>query len=572
MSPAPISLSIVSPSFRHGPHIAATLESLLAQDYPALQHVVVDGGSDDETLSTLRAYASRYALEWISEPDAGLYDALNKALARVTGDWVGWLNCDDLYSAGTLQAVAAAIRAHPEADIISGDAEIFFSAEDGSERSVCVDRHYAGTRFDDSAGNLQVCHLNACFFRRELLTRIGPFDASYRIVGDRDYLFRLTRLAPRSHHLGRVVCRYRAHADSLTMHSVSSDLGRPALAHDDPAWPELKRLCRKHLADPATPPGVRRWCRQRIAWRLARESALALLSGRLVDSARQLGAGLRQHPATAFWFGAALLRGAQRRGQRYLARARRPGRGIHPDEAHLVHTVLAADAPRGLMIDVGAHFGTALSPFVDSGWQVWAFEPDSTNRARLTARFGHHPMVLIDRRAVSDRPGAAAFFRSPVSTGISGLSAFHDSHQPAGTVPVTTLSDIIATRGLPAGGIDFLKIDTEGYDRHVLMGLPWDTVQPRVVLCEFEDTKTRPLGYDYHDLAQLLVGHGYQVLVSEWQPVVEYGQEHAWRCFAPYPHDLHDPRAWGNLIATREPALFMALLAACERLSQGART
>jgi FkbM family methyltransferase len=231
------------------------------------------------------------------------------------------------------------------------------------------------------------------------------------------------------------------------------------------------------------------------------------------------------------------------------------------DEAELVYDLLRRQR-RGVMIDVGAHSGDSLWRFADAGWQIHAFEPDSTNRQILAQRFGRRSNVRIDPRAVADKPATGVtFYRSDVSTGISGLSRFHESHVVSGTVDVTTLTAYCADRGISA--IDFLKIDTEGYDMFVLRGLPWDALAPDVILCEFEDTKTVPLGYTYHHLARFLEERGYRVVVSEWQPVQRYGAAHTWRRFATYPCELADVRGWGNLIATRSDALHDVLRARC---------
>lgn len=224
---------------------------------------------------------------------------------------------------------------------------------------------------------------------------------------------------------------------------------------------------------------------------------------------------------------------------------------------------LIGDA-RGVMVDVGAHHGNALAPFAAAGWQVYAFEPDRTNRKILAASYGIARNVVIDPRAVSDRAAATAtLFRSALSSGISSLSAFHESHVASEQIEVTTLADVCDAWALRA--IDFLKIDTEGFDLHVLRGVPWERITPRVIVCEFEDAKTRPLGYAFHDLARELVDHGYRVMVSEWHRIARYGGVHRWRQFSTYPCELVDLDAWGNLIAVREDALFRGVEALCAR-------
>jgi len=232
-------------------------------------------------------------------------------------------------------------------------------------------------------------------------------------------------------------------------------------------------------------------------------------------------------------------------------------------ESDIAFQVLGAKNSGGVMIDVGACFGTSLKRFADAGWQVYAFEPDSHNRAQLLERgFGRMSNVMIDRRGVADRPAAAVpLYRSDESAGISGLSAFHPSHVQSELVDVTTLASFSREHDL--NSVDFLKIDTEGFDLFVLRGFPWERIQPKLVLCEFEDRKTLPLGYGFHDLAGYLADKGYHLVVSEWYPIERYGIEHSWRRFATYPCDLEDVAAWGNIIAAKE-SVYRSLIAACE--------
>jgi FkbM family methyltransferase len=270
------------------------------------------------------------------------------------------------------------------------------------------------------------------------------------------------------------------------------------------------------------------------------------------------------------------LRTAVRRARSVIALAREQGPGAvirrvvarlrgadRPDESGLVFQLLRGTR-RGVMVDVGAHSGTTLSAFADAGWQVYAFEPDAQNRRPLEARYGAQGNVVIDPRAVSDKPAeSVTLFRSDVSSGISGLSRFHASHVASGTVDVTTLTAVCLDHHIEA--IDFLKIDTEGYDLFVLRGVPWEALAPHVIVCEFEDAKTVPLGYTFHDLARYLQQHGYRVVVSEWYPVKRYGGVHDWRRFARYPCELIDRNGWGNLIATRSETTYATLIELCER-------
>ncbi len=207
----------------------------------------------------------------------------------------------------------------------------------------------------------------------------------------------------------------------------------------------------------------------------------------------------------------------------------------------------------GTMLDVGAHQGYSAAPFLVRKWTVHAFEPDPKNRAILTSRF---PNITIDPRAVSENDGdEVSLFTSDVSSGISTLSPFHTTHEPTATVRTVRLDTYIREQGIKQ--VDFLKIDTEGYDLFALRTFPWDTLHPKAVVCEFEDNKTTRLGHDVHEIARFIEQQGYSIVVSEWEPITQYGVRHTWRRFARYPTEL-DADSWGNLIAV-EPSLLESI-------------
>jgi glycosyltransferase involved in cell wall biosynthesis len=112
-------ISIVCPSFRQGHYIEETIRSVLLQNYPALEFIVMDGGSDDGTVAILEKYAP-WLTVWESVPDRGQSHALNKGFAKATGEILGWINSDDYYLPGAFAAVAAAYRRKP-GSLIYGD-------------------------------------------------------------------------------------------------------------------------------------------------------------------------------------------------------------------------------------------------------------------------------------------------------------------------------------------------------------------------------------------------------------------------------------------------------------------
>ena len=105
-------ISIITPSFNQAAFLEETLLSVLGQDYPAIEYIVIDGGSTDGSVAILERYADQLAY-WVSEPDAGQADAINKGFAKATGKYVAWLNSDDVYLPGAVATAVAALEEKP---------------------------------------------------------------------------------------------------------------------------------------------------------------------------------------------------------------------------------------------------------------------------------------------------------------------------------------------------------------------------------------------------------------------------------------------------------------------------
>lgn len=228
------------------------------------------------------------------------------------------------------------------------------------------------------------------------------------------------------------------------------------------------------------------------------------------------------------------------------------------DEIQLLVSLIRPRAiTGGLMIDVGAHRGGSLGPFWEAGWTVVAFEPDPRHHQALSAAIQGIDRVLLDSRAVSAVSGdRVTFYMSEESPGISGLSAFRESHVAVGTVETVALRDVLDDEH-----VNLLKIDTEGFDLFVLQGYPFERSHPDVIMAEFEDHKTVPLGYRFADLTALLADQGYQIWVSEWHPIIRYGINHQWRRLFQYGEREPDPDGWGNVIALKHPINDATMLA-----------
>jgi glycosyltransferase involved in cell wall biosynthesis len=249
----PVSFSIVTPSFNQGTYLEETLCSVLGQRYPALEHIVIDGGSTDGSRGILERYAPRLAY-WVSEPDRGQVHAINKGLARATGEVVAYLNSDDLYLPGALSAVGEHFARHPECEWVCGDTILF--GQDEPTRLV-------RTVVPSSPGAWLSWAYKApqpgMFWRRRLLE--GGFDERFKYCFDHELYVRLLLEGRRCAHLRLPVAAYRLHGESKTV------------AENEGFEREFDEIA--ELYEPRLPWAQRRWSR---ATRLLRLSCAA--SGR----------------------------------------------------------------------------------------------------------------------------------------------------------------------------------------------------------------------------------------------------------------------------------------------------
>jgi len=177
-------VSIVTPTLNQGRFIEATIRSIKTQSYDRFEHIVVDGGSTDETLEILRRHEGTYPLRWLSEPDRGMYEAVNKGMRLASGDILAYLNSDDLYFPWTLEAAVAAFDRHRDADFVFGDALVI---DDASGRQ---DFYWTLPFNLDYIRRYGFLAQPTVFWRQAAFAAIGPFDESLRYVADCDYWMR----------------------------------------------------------------------------------------------------------------------------------------------------------------------------------------------------------------------------------------------------------------------------------------------------------------------------------------------------------------------------------------------
>ena len=216
-------VSIVTPSFNQAPFLEQTLRSVLEQDYPNLEYIVIDGGSTDGSCEIIQKYADRLAY-WQSQPDQGQTDAINQGFAHATGEILAWLNSDDLLLPGAVSAAVRALDEHPQAAMVYGDALLINAEGKTIGKFPAAQTDYRKLR----RGYVHIPQ-QASFFRADLWQQVAPLDVSFYFAMDYDLWVRLAALAPLV-YVPEFWAAFRLHGAGKS------------IAADDRCWPEMLRV------------------------------------------------------------------------------------------------------------------------------------------------------------------------------------------------------------------------------------------------------------------------------------------------------------------------------------------
>lgn len=201
-------ISIITPSYNQVKYLEQTILSVLNQNYPNLEYIIIDGGSTDGSVEIIKKYEKQLSY-WESEKDTGQSNAINKGFKKATGEIVAWLNSDDLYFPYTLNMVAKSHSENPRIDLIYGDVENFYP--NGSSNL------FIHKPFDliDFLSRVSI-HQPAVFWKRKILDEIGYLDESLHYLMDYDLWMRIF-LNYKTLHISQPLAQFRVHSDSKTV-------------------------------------------------------------------------------------------------------------------------------------------------------------------------------------------------------------------------------------------------------------------------------------------------------------------------------------------------------------------
>ncbi|MBN1267872.1 MAG: glycosyltransferase [Anaerolineales bacterium] len=226
-------VSIITPSYNQAPFLEETIRTVLGQGYPNLEYIVVDGGSTDHSVEIIQKYADRIAW-WVSEPDKGQAHAINKGLKRARGEYVAWLNSDDLYLPNAVRHAAAALQQNPAASMVHGDGILI----DSEKRILDWHRYHSLTTLDLMCW--QVLLQPTVFMRRSVLEKTGYLNTDYHLILDHELWIRFALQGPII-HVPEFWAAERTHPEAKTIASAADFVGEAQrLVSSFPEIPEYR--------------------------------------------------------------------------------------------------------------------------------------------------------------------------------------------------------------------------------------------------------------------------------------------------------------------------------------------
>ncbi|MBX3064491.1 MAG: glycosyltransferase [Anaerolineae bacterium] len=202
-------ITIVTPSYNQGHYLEETIRSVLAQGYPNLEYIVIDGGSKDNSVEIIQKYAA-YLSYWVSEPDHGQAHAINKGFARATGEVMGWLNSDDLMLPGALCAIGQTFDANPATSVVYGLRKVI----DANSR--VQTRWLRGIPDEFIFKRVDFIPQETVYWSRRVWEQVGGLDESFQFALDYEFFLRILQRGYDFNLLPHYIGAFRMYADGKT--------------------------------------------------------------------------------------------------------------------------------------------------------------------------------------------------------------------------------------------------------------------------------------------------------------------------------------------------------------------
>jgi glycosyltransferase involved in cell wall biosynthesis len=259
-------ITVVTPSYNQGQFLEQTIQSVLGQNYPNLEYMVVDGGSKDGSIDIIKRYGDRLAW-WVSEKDKGQSDAINKGFRRATGDIFAWLNSDDMHCPGALANVGRFFCEHPEFDAVVGDQESIDKHGRLLDLKKAVRVNFRRTLYSGCS-----VPQPATFFTRKAYEKTGEVDPNLHYLLDYEYFLRMQARGLRFGLIKAPLARFRFHGESKTLTEYRRRF-----------WDDFGKVQDRYLTFPFSGTS-REWYRRGMKWlfRLELYAVRAVTRGVLV--------------------------------------------------------------------------------------------------------------------------------------------------------------------------------------------------------------------------------------------------------------------------------------------------